>query len=186
MYVDPTAIDIILPPNIIEYLDDTSMFKRGKVWGDKDEKPIRSSDTCFRDQRDWVGRFCMAHVQSINDDVYKYQLNDEFHNKTYQYSHYNVNDHYGWHIDYIRTGDKDRPLHRKLSFSLLLNDDYEGGELEFVLPQYGMELKWNRIALESKAGSLIVFPSILGHRVTPVTKGTRKSIVGWCMGRQFT
>jgi PKHD-type hydroxylase len=97
-----------------------------------------------------------------------------------------VNDHYGWHIDYIRAGDKKRQFPRKLSFSLLLNDDYEGGELEFVLPQYGMELKWNRIALEPKAGSLIVFPSTLGHRVKPVTKGIRKSIVGWCIGNKFT
>ena len=185
MYVDPTAIDITLPPNIIEYLDDTSIFKRGRVWGDK-EKHIRSTDICFRDQRDWVGRFCRDHVQSVNDDVYKYQLNDEFHNKTYQYAHYHVNDHYGWHIDYIRAGDKERQFPRKLSFSLLLNDDYEGGELEFVLPQYGMELKWNRIALEPKAGSLIVFPSTLGHRVKPVTKGIRKSIVGWCIGNKFT
>ena len=111
MYVDPTAIDIILPPNIIQYLDDTSIFKRGRVWGDK-EKHIRSTDICFRDQCDWVGRFCRDHVQSVNDDVYKYQLNDEFHNNTYQYAHYHVNDHYGWHIDYIRAGDKKRQFPR--------------------------------------------------------------------------
>ena len=187
MYNEPTAVDILLPPNIIEYLDDTSEFGRGTVAGIKNKEiPLRSTSVCMRYDNDWVAKFCRHHVQVINEDVYKYQLDDGFDRGKYQYAHYHVNDHYGWHIDYIRQGHKDRLLHRKLSFSLLLNDDYEGGEFEFVMPRYGIQLNWDRIALEPKAGSLIVFPSTLGHRVKPVTKGIRKSIVGWCIGNQFT
>jgi PKHD-type hydroxylase len=69
---------------------------------------------------------------------------------------------------------------RKLSFSAGLNDasEYEGGELEFWL---GPE----PIQYRLKKGQIIVFPSYLLHRVAPVTKGVRKTLVGWSRGPNF-
>jgi len=183
MNLAPVFKEIMLPPNIIEYLDGSSNFARGTTSSAKGkESPVRSTDICFRDQEDWVGKFCRHHVQVINEDFFKYHLNDGFDNGKYQYAHYHVNDHYGWHQDNI----PDLPWDRKLSFSLLLNDDYQGGHLEFVEPLYEGDLRWNINRIKVTAGLLVVFPSMLGHRVTPVTKGIRKSIVGWCVGRQFT
>jgi PKHD-type hydroxylase len=72
---------------------------------------------------------------------------------------------------------------RKLSMAILLNDDYEGGKLQFC--SYGNE-GFNISTPEFyKAGSIIVFPSFMDHRVSKVTKGTRYSLVVWFVGPPF-
>jgi len=58
--------------------------------------------------------------------------------------------------------------HRRFAMSLLLNDDYEGGEFE--LPEYNFKIK-------PKANSAIVFPGISSHKVNQVTKGSRKVVI---------
>ena len=62
---------------------------------------------------------------------------------------------------------------------LLLNNDYEGGELEFK----EMNEKNNDeiVKIENKPGRVIIWPSnfMYRHRVTPITKGTRYSVVCW-------
>jgi hypothetical protein len=61
---------------------------------------------------------------------------------------------------------------RRASTVFYLNDDYEGGEIEF--PSFGIKYK-------PEAGDFIMFPSSYAyrHRVTPVTSGTRYSIASW-------
>ncbi|HEX8534986.1 MAG TPA: 2OG-Fe(II) oxygenase [Allosphingosinicella sp.] len=69
---------------------------------------------------------------------------------------------------------------RKLSFIAQLSDpsDYEGGDLEFFgYASPGPDFK--------KKGSVIIFPSFLQHRVTPVTSGIRHSLVSWVEGPRF-
>jgi PKHD-type hydroxylase len=68
---------------------------------------------------------------------------------------------------------------RKLSFSLLLNDDYEGGELE-IPGSPGQEDVFVPVR-----NTAIFFPSSMPHCVKPVTKGIRKSLVGWVHGPNF-
>ena len=64
-----------------------------------------------------------------------------------------------------------------------MNDDYEGGELEFkILTPMGTE---QISTVKGKKGDVIVFPSYLLHRVKPVTKGTRYSVVAWFGGPPF-
>lgn len=58
--------------------------------------------------------------------------------------------------------------HRRFAMSLLLNDDYEGGEFE--LPEYNFKIK-------PKANSALIFPGISTHKVNQVTKGSRKAII---------
>jgi PKHD-type hydroxylase len=86
--------------------------------------------------------------------------------------------HYGWHTDASIT---DRKTPRKLSMVLMLSDpsEFEGGQLE---------IKVNNdepIALEQKRGRAWFFPSYVLHRVTPVTKGTRRTLVLWIGGPEF-
>lgn len=71
---------------------------------------------------------------------------------------------------------------RKLSTVLLLSDEdqYKGGDLQ-LMPAGDK----HPTPLTRKRGSLIMFPSFIPHRVTPVTKGVRHSLVGWVMGPQF-
>ena len=63
---------------------------------------------------------------------------------------------------------------REFSFSYILNDDYEGGELTF-------EFKGKEYPIKNVANTLVIFPSNLlyKHKVTKVTKGTRFAVVGW-------
>ena len=74
------------------------------------------------------------------------------------------------HMDCI-AGDKQR----KLTFSLILNDDFEGGDFQLLHDE----------TLEAKKGKILVFPSFLPHRVTPVTNGTRYVLFGWFYGPNF-
>ena len=69
---------------------------------------------------------------------------------------------------------------RKISLSLQLSDasEYEGGEL---LVTHGSKPDVAR----KNRGSITFFPSYIMHEVTPVTKGTRKSIVGWVTGPRW-
>jgi PKHD-type hydroxylase len=82
---------------------------------------------------------------------------------------------YGWHTDFAGI----RPM-RKLSVSVQLSraDDYEGGDLEIM---YGTEPQ----KLDRTRGAFIVFPSFMLHRVTPVTRGTRWSLVAWVVGTRW-
>jgi PKHD-type hydroxylase len=84
--------------------------------------------------------------------------------------------HYTWHIDMSDTA----PATRKLSLVLQLSDpaEYEGGELQtMVSPEP------NKV--DRKKGLISAFPSYVLHRVTPVTKGTRYSLVVWICGPAF-
>ena len=82
---------------------------------------------------------------------------------------------YDWHTDFAGIS----PL-RKLSISIQLSspEDYEGGDLELL---YGTQPQ----KLDRGRGALIVFPSFMLHRVTPVTRGTRWSLVAWILGKRW-
>jgi PKHD-type hydroxylase len=93
-------------------------------------------------------------------------------NEHLQLTHYKSeeNGHYDWHED---TGHFGTFQLRKISLVILLNDEFEGGEFEFLHMGQPPELK---------KGSVILFPSYMTHRVKPVTKGDRWSLVSWVSG----
>jgi len=72
------------------------------------------------------------------------------------------------------------PHNRKLSFVVQLSDpdEYEGGELKLY---YAKE----PTVIQKEKGLIVFFPSYVLHEVTPVTKGTRRSLVGWVHGPCF-
>jgi len=117
---------------------------------------------------------CIATaIQSVNTRKFGFSLT---YIENIQYSEYKDGGHYTWHPDSkISSADGDI---RKLSFSLLLNDDFEGGELELFVGAKPtvIPLKVNQIA---------IFPSHVLHRVTPVTSGQRDTLVGWVHGPNF-
>lgn len=101
-----------------------------------------------------------------------------------QYTIYNKGDFYDWHID-SHSKPYDNGLIRKLSFTMCLNDDYEGGEFSICNPHPVAEKTKVTTFKKFKKGTLIVFPSHVWHKVDKVTSGTRKSLVGWIVGTQF-
>jgi PKHD-type hydroxylase len=74
----------------------------------------------------------------------------------------------------------DMPDPRKLSLSIQLSDPaaYEGCELEL---SFGDGIK----TAPRKRGTVVAFASYVLHRVTPITAGTRKSLVVWVSGPEF-
>ena len=94
-----------------------------------------------------------------------------------QFTHYLTGGFYDWHMDNDVMG-KHQPPVRKISMTLLLSDPstFEGGELEFMHKGKTAKLK---------QGQAIFFASWLQHRVKPVIKGERKSLVMWFGGPSF-
>jgi PKHD-type hydroxylase len=100
-----------------------------------------------------------------------------------QFTQYDAADEgfYNWHNDVMWASPNCG--HRKLSMVIQLSDpsEYEGGDLE-IQP---LHLGAPDPAILRKQGNVIVFPSFLMHRVTPVTKGTRYSLVAWMEGPKW-
>ena len=94
-----------------------------------------------------------------------------------QFTEYSNGGFYDWHIDSDVECSKEPPV-RKISMTLLLSkdDEFEGGGLELM-----SEGKFAR----PKQGHAIFFASFIRHRVVPVTKGTRRSLVMWFGGTPF-
>ena len=114
-------------------------------------------------------------IRQVNDKEWKWIIDGW---EAFQYSEYDESykGHYDWHIDYgMKTPDQ--PLSRKISFSLGISEknEYEGGELI-------TKMNINEDSYKLGRGEIAIFPSWMLHKVTPVTKGRRKVIVGWGMG----
>ena len=94
-----------------------------------------------------------------------------------QYAEYPQNGgHYDWHMD---TGP-DKFSRRKISITVQLSDpsEYEGGDLQ-------IKINAGQSDTPKGLGNVVIFPSYLLHRVTPVTKGLRRSLVLWITGPAF-
>jgi PKHD-type hydroxylase len=86
--------------------------------------------------------------------------------------------HYDWHTD---AASSDRSVPRKLSLAMLLSDpsEFEGGEFQVKTSSDAVQ------TLETLKGRAWFFPSYTLHRVAPVTKGVRRSLVLWVGGPAF-
>ena len=94
-----------------------------------------------------------------------------------QFTEYPEGGFYDWHMDCDTHMEHEPPV-RKISMTLLLNDpsEFEGGHLELGGPgKYG----------DLKQGHAICFASFLNHRVNPVKRGVRQSLVVWFGGKPF-
>lgn len=115
----------------------------------------------------WVFQRLQQVVDTVNTS-FRFDLNPFF-DEGFQYTQYPEGGYYDWHTDIGGGPSEDR----KLSLVLLLNDDYEGGELQFFPARFD---------IPKKQGTLAVFPSFMTHRVAKVLKGTRYSLVTWVSG----
>ena len=128
--------------------------------------PFDKMQPVYNDINDFIQRINRNHFGFEN-----IQITEEA-----QVSSYSKGQFYEWHTD-TRTNMKEEPPVRKLSMTLLLNDpsEFEGGDLEIA----------NETLLPMKQGYATIFASFLQHRVTPITKGVRKSLVMWFGGEPF-
>lgn len=134
---------------------------------------IRNSKIRWWFEDHWACSIISYYIGIANRKYWEYDLNLL---QSIQISVYLENGHYGWHSDYGTS--KNGKWTRKLSASVLVSDpsEYEGGDLEFI------DYHGNIVKAPKEKGSVIVFDSRIPHRVTPVTKGRRVSLVTWMYG----
>ena len=94
-----------------------------------------------------------------------------------QFTEYPVGGFYDWHMDSDVNMAPEPPI-RKISMTCLLSHEsqFEGGDLEITAPGKFAKLK---------QGHAVMFASFLNHRVAPVTRGVRQSLVMWFGGKPF-
>lgn len=151
-------------------------LEKGATGGPEDLK-IRNSFVNFlfpNETTSWIFAKLAAITNAVNEQFFKFDLFSM--EQGLQFTKYEApGQHYEWHID--------RGNHvgiRKLSLSIQLSDpnDYEGGDLE-------MSFGGEPVKASKERGLITFFPSYVLHRVTPVTKGTRYSLVCWVSGPPF-
>ena len=152
---------------------------------DKSLDNIRKSDVVWINDQ-WVYDLIWPYMMSANEQAgWKYDIVAA---ESCQITRYTKDGFYTWHKDGIGSHNEvnNEPdnefLHgktRKLSMSIVLNSDFEGGDFE--ISKLDDENKVPRL----EEGSIIVFPSFIEHRVVPVIKGIRYSLVAWFVGPPF-
>ena len=131
----------------------------------------------LENETNWLFKKIITEIHRVNQENFNYILKFV---EDLQLTEYNQ-DQQGFYSKHDDCGLDSRIENyvdiRKLSFSIQLSDmkDYEGGELIIY--------DGNKKALMPKEkGTIIFFSSNLVHEVTPVTKGTRNSLVSWVQG----
>jgi len=158
----------------------------------KNMKRKRNSSVAWLDDQ-WLYELITPYINNANQSAsWNFQWDWM---ESCQFTKYKPKQYYGWHKDsWEKTygSNVNKNWHgkmRKLSVILNLTDpkEYTGGELEFDF-RNGTELnqKTTKICKEIKPqGSIVVFPSFLWHRVKPIKKGIRYSLVVWSLGWPF-
>lgn len=170
--------DVFTPSEIkaIIAIGEANDLDKGRTGGKQSSK-LRDSFIQFlfpNDTTTWIFQKLSGVINEMNARYWQFDLSGF--EQGLQFTRYEApGQHYDWHTDAgMMIGQ------RKLSLTVQLSDpdDYEGGDLE---------LRWGKDPMKaSREQSMItVFPSWTMHRVTPVTKGTRYSLVGWISGPPF-
>jgi len=172
---------------------------------------IRDSEVAWLDHQ-WLYDLIHPFIHTANDQAgWKYQWDFS---ESFQFTKYHKGGFYGWHTDgqschfgrYKRfipgvtalTAEGKLPTHhttnknfigkvRKLSATINLNKpgEYDGGNLKFDFGPHAAGKRFHEVEEIRPQGSIIVFPSFTYHQVTPVTRGTRYSLVLWSLGEPF-
>ena len=153
------------------------------------DKKVRISDTIWSTDQ-WIYETIWPYMEQANERAgWKYDIRGA---EDMQITRYKKGGFYYFHKDgkgdHLSTYDEPNNefIHghvRKLSMTVLLNDNYEGGEFQFAT--YNKEECEIHTPEFNKTGSIVVFPSDMEHRVAPVTKGIRYSLVTWFLGPPF-
>tara|TARA_R100001143_G_scaffold4620_1_gene7681 strand:+ start:344 stop:910 length:567 start_codon:yes stop_codon:yes gene_type:complete len=165
----------------LAYVEKTKAFKEAPVITKKGlqvNTNIRDVKTLFLNDLEksltnvhWYNYFNNCFLKCLEE--YRQETNSEFlhHKNNFEMNvlKYDRNNFYTWHTDHGFSTP------RTISCILFCNDDYEGGNLAFKLPNN------EEFSVEGKPGELIMWPSnfMYPHCVKPVTSGNRITVVGW-------
>ncbi|MBZ0120303.1 MAG: 2OG-Fe(II) oxygenase [Sandaracinaceae bacterium] len=190
-WVFPAALDKRDCDGIVE-LGLLSPRERGQGRDDALEAQRRSEVAWITD--DWVYERLQPWLARANDEAgwhFELEIVEDL-----QFAIYGEGGRYDWHVDSsprpytakdARMGEAFEGLIRKVSFSVQLSDPstYEGGDLELEVGLPG-DPERSEVPEDARArGTVIVFPSFVPHRVRPVARGVRYSLVGWACGKPW-
>ena len=156
----------------------------------KDLKTKRDSNIVWMNDK-WIYKEIHPFVHQANANA-GWNFQWDF-SESCQFTKYNKNQYYDWHCDSwekpYENGDTKGKI-RKLSVTVSLSEGgkaYTGGELEFDFRNNDPDKKTNIRKCKEilPKGSLVVFPSFVWHRVCPVKKGSRYSLVVWNLGAPY-
>ena len=132
------------------------------------------------EQWQWLYRKLMDMAIEANNVLWNFDLISV--DEEIQYTEYlaSENGHYGWHQDF----GPDNMCLRKVSLTVQLSDpsEYEGGDLEISKGGLSEDSGYK---MHRGKGTVVIFPSYMMHRVTPITRGTRRSFVLWVGGSHY-
>ena len=156
----------------------------------------RKSNVCWFNEQ-WLYDLLWPYLTTANKNAgWNFDLDIS---EDIQFTEYSKSGHYDWHVDggsdhnYVYTKEKTKwPNYygkvRKLSMTVNLSDenDYEGGDLIFKFNS-SIDGKENTEVCKPirKKGTIVVFPSFIHHKITPINSGNRYSLVMWTLGKPF-
>lgn len=190
-YVFPRAVKPDVCDQIVKDCKQ-NILKKASIHGfdkkGRDDPKIRKTSVYFiADEKNKINELAWHFLREANKVQFHYDLT---YFQAIQFAEYQNGGFYGWHQD--ASGIEPNNETRKLSLTLVLSkpDNFEGGELQFYNGDRPMEdmgeITAEQVTNDIKAqGSVICFDSRDFHRVTPVTKGVRHSIVCWTVGPNF-
>lgn len=135
----------------------------------------RNTTVRFAEKAHWFGVMMRDFGVAANKECgWDYDITDH---EAVQFAHYGPGQHYGWHVDNFPLAGL--PTDRKVSVVCLMTDpsEFEAGELQLRL--------YSEYTAPLVKGSVIAFPSIIEHRVTPVIAGLRATATMWLNGPRF-
>jgi predicted 2-oxoglutarate/Fe(II)-dependent dioxygenase YbiX len=173
------SIPLLSPEECCNIVQESTHWVEGTVYKFGQfltNKQFRSVQICNRGISQKLEDRIFKTIFLTNSSSYRYHLegyNQKDPPLVFKYSA-DRQDHYVWHTDAM-----DGDSVRKLSFTIQLTDptEYSGGDLEFMPAITDKRIK--------DQGTMTIFPSYMTHRVSPVTHGTRHTIVGWIYGPEF-
>lgn len=165
---------------IDEGIKNLKLQKAATAGGGKDD--IRSSQIRWIPQNEewwWLYNKLSNMITTANNELWKFELHSMPEQIQFTEYYATENGHYTWHQD-IGPGILSK---RKISITVQLSNpsEYEGGDLEMWSGGHQSSVT----TAYKGAGSVFIFPSYMMHRVTPVTKGVRKSFVLWVGGSHY-
>ena len=172
----PSAIDSSVAEEIKRQLSLVSL-SNAEIEGKGVQPNVRVNKVSWIPTDHWIAGMMAHFINQANILHFEYDIHawsDQI-----QYTVYDTpGAKYNWHTDHIPSTYY-RGMWRKLSISLCLDDDYEGGELQLFDGHKDMK------TVKMKCGDAIVFSSDMMHRVRPIKSGVRSCLVGWYAGPKF-
>ena len=158
--------------------EQVSYFQGDKLQNKKTVRNAQARGLSIEDSSKTIQHYSNLFHRTFTTNFHRYLKSNNFPIKAVEklsnpeILKYEPGGHYIWHTDSCIS------VNRALSAIYFVNDDYEGGELEFNFPTTDQSLK-----IKPVANTMVVWPSnfMFPHRVIPVTKGIRYSVVCWAV-----